>query len=135
MRSEKATRHVFVRSVPETLDADVLYISTEFALAIHLCCCGCGFEVVTPLSPTDWKVIFDGETVSLYPSIDNSNFDCQSHYWIRNDRVIWATKWTANKIAAEQSRERREHSTYLDGADSPELKSDRRSWWRRTFQS
>jgi len=34
--------------------------------------------VVTPLSPTGWSLIFDGETVSLYPSIGNWNFPCRS---------------------------------------------------------
>jgi Family of unknown function (DUF6527) len=35
----------------------------------NLCCCGCGEKVVTPLRPTDWKLIFDGKTISLDPSL------------------------------------------------------------------
>ena len=85
--------HRFVKSVPEHLDDGVLYISIEYATVIHKCCCGCGKEVVTPLSPKDWKLTFDGETISLSPSIGNWNFNCQSHYWIRNNLVEWAPKW------------------------------------------
>ena len=42
--------------------------------------------MVTPLKPTDWKLTFDGKTITLYPSIRNWNFACRSHYWIRNNR-------------------------------------------------
>ncbi len=55
----------FVRFVPERLDHGVLYLSMEFATASHLCCCGCGSKVVTPFTPTDWRMTFDGWTVTL----------------------------------------------------------------------
>ena len=34
------------------------------------------------------SVKYDGETVSLSPSIGNFQFPCKSHYWIRENRVI-----------------------------------------------
>jgi hypothetical protein len=86
--------------MPETLDSGVVYVSIPFSLVSHKCCCGCGEEVVTPLSPTDWELIFDGETVSLYPSIGNWNFKCRSHYWIRRDRVEWAPQMSGERIQA-----------------------------------
>ena len=89
--------HKFVKSVPEILEDGVIYISVEYGTAIHKCCCGCGNQVVTPFSPRDWKLIFDGEAVSLYPSIGNWNFKCESHYWIRNNQVEWVPKWTKDK--------------------------------------
>ncbi len=64
-----------------------LYVSIEFTTVVHKCCCGCGREVVTPLSPTDWKLTFDGVSISLHPSIGSWNLPCQSHYWIRHNRV------------------------------------------------
>ena len=64
-----------------------IYVSIAYATAVHKCACGCGKEVVTPLSPTDWKLIFDGKTVSLDPSIGNWGFPCRSHYWVRNNRA------------------------------------------------
>jgi hypothetical protein len=98
--------HEFVKSVPEILKDRVLYVSMEFATAIHKCCCGCGNEVVTPLSPKDWKLTFDGETISLTPSIGNWSFDCQSHYWITNSRVEWAPKWDGRKSVPSGKKER-----------------------------
>ena len=57
--------HKFVEPIPERLEEGVLYISIHYATGMHLCACGCGHQVVTPLSPTDWEMTFDGETVSL----------------------------------------------------------------------
>ena len=98
--------HRFVEFVPEVLEKNVLYVSLTYGTVSHQCCCGCGREVVTPLTPTDWKLTFDGETVSLYPSIGNWNFPCQSHYWIDRNQVEWAGKWSKNQIAGERARDR-----------------------------
>jgi hypothetical protein len=96
----KQLTHKFVEYMPESLDEGVVYVSIPFSLVSHKCCCGCGEEVVTPLSPTDWELIFDGDTVSLYPSIGNWNFKCRSHYWIRRNRVEWAPQWSGEQIKA-----------------------------------
>jgi len=66
----------------------------------HKCCCGCGNEVITPLSPTGWKLVFDGQSISLVPSIGNWSFACQSHYFIRENKVIWAARWSKEEIDA-----------------------------------
>ena len=76
----------FVENVPEQLEEGIIYISMKYCTAIHKCVCGCNNEVVTPFSPTDWKMTFDGETISLSPSIGNWNFDCKSHYFIRKKK-------------------------------------------------
>jgi len=82
-------QHRFVEHIPEEISTGILYISTTYGTAIHKCCCGCNNDVVTPFSPTDWKLTFDGETVSLSPSIGNWSFKCKSHYFLRNNRVVW----------------------------------------------
>jgi hypothetical protein len=94
--------HRFVEFVPDCLDEGVLYISMPYATAVHRCACGCGHQVVTPLSPTDWSLTFDGETVSLDPSIGNWSFPCKSHYWIWGGNVIWSNAWTPRKILASR---------------------------------
>lgn len=94
----KRLRHEFVTGIPEKLEQDVVYVSIPYATVTHLCACGCGNEVNTPLTPTDWAVIYDGETISLDPSIGNWSLPCRSHYWIRNDQVIWAKSWSQKKI-------------------------------------
>lgn len=92
--------HDFVEFIPDKPRAGTLYISIPYTTAVHLCACGCEREVVTPLSPTDWKLTFDGETVSLSPSIGNWSFECQSHYWIEYDRIRWAGRMTREQIDA-----------------------------------
>jgi len=98
---------VFVEYLPDALEEAVLYVSVSFATVAHRCCCGCGQEVFTPLSPTGWQLTFDGESVSLNPSIGNWSLDCQSHYWIKRNRVQWARRWSREEIAA--GRELFEH--------------------------
>jgi hypothetical protein len=90
--------HKFVEFIPQEIEEGVLYISVEYGTARHKCCCGCGSDVITPITPTDWKLIYDGETVSLSPSIGSWNLPCQSHYFIRNNKVIWAQKWSKKEI-------------------------------------
>ena len=85
--------------IPEKLNAETLYVSIDFATAAHSCCCGCGREVVTPLTPTDWRITYDGVSISLFPSVGNWNFPCRSHYWIDGGRV-WADQWSDGMIAA-----------------------------------
>ena len=96
--SMKTISFEFVEFIPEHLEDGVVYISTKYSTAMHKCCCGCQEEVVTPLSPVDWQLIFDGKTISLYPSIGNWGLKCQSHYWIRKNKVIWSEKWSDTKI-------------------------------------
>lgn len=92
----------FVEFMPDTLEENTLYISPRFALISHRCCCGCGEEVVLKLSPADWHMIYDGETVSIRPSIGNWGLKCQSHYWITKNQVQWAPKWSAKEIQANR---------------------------------
>lgn len=105
-------RHQFVEFLPPVLDPGVLYISLEYKTIAHLCCCGCGNKVVTPLSPTSWSLEFDGHSISLNPSIGNWNLPCQSHYWVRQGRVVWAPKWSKEKIEAGFERDRREKQAF-----------------------
>jgi hypothetical protein len=98
--------HSFVDYIPDILEDGTLYVSVEFATAVHKCCCGCGNKVVTPFSPTDWRITYNGDTVSLSPSIGNWNFNCRSHYWIKGSRVEWATDWSQENVDAGRARDR-----------------------------
>lgn len=131
MKYRKIT-HEFVDKIPESLDEGKLYISIPFATAIHKCFCGCGNEVVTPFSPTDWKLTYDGETVSLSPSIGNWGFPCMSHYWIRNSEVEIARKWNQKEIDYVRNAERKEKEEYFENAPKPQknLFSKFKKWFR-----
>lgn len=89
----KTIQHKFVEYIPNSPVQDILYISIEYRTAVHLCICGCGNKVVTPFSPTDWELRFDGKTISLYPSIGNWNFECRSHYFITKNVIYIARQW------------------------------------------
>src|ERR1035437_4636289 len=110
--SIKTIQHRFVKSVPENMEDGVLYISMEYCTAIHKCACGCGNEVVTPLSPVDWKLIFDGESVSLTPSIGNWNYACKSHYWIINNKIKIAERWSSIKINSAKKTDKQIKKKY-----------------------
>ena len=85
-------KHKFVEFIPSELEDDVLYISKEYKTATHLCACGCGNKVITPLTPEGWTFDFINDTVSLSPSIGNFRFPCKSHYFIKNSQVEWVGK-------------------------------------------
>ncbi len=89
----KTLVHKFVEFVPDDIEEGILYISMEYKTATHNCICGCGSRVVTPLTPKDWKLTYDGKSISLYPSIGNWNFPCKSHYWIKKNKIEHSYSW------------------------------------------
>ncbi len=112
-------QYKFVEFIPEKVEEGILYVSIEYCTAIHKCVCGCGNEVVTPLSPTDWKLTFNGKSVTLHPSIGNWNFECKSHYWIRNNKIEFAGSWTEREIRLGRENDLERKSEYFDVSDIP----------------
>ena len=98
----------FIENIPREIDDGILYVSMEFNIAIHNCCCGCQNKVVTPLSPTGWRLYFDG-TITLSPSIGNWAFPCRSHYFIIDNKIKPARSWTN----AEVEKKRKSDSTEI----------------------
>ena len=94
----------FVKTIPRELALGTLFVSMEYGIVVHSCCCGCGNEIVTPLTPTDWRLEFDGESISLRPSIGNWSLPCRSHYIIRRNKVIECEDWGEAEIEAELQR-------------------------------
>jgi len=107
-----SVRHQFVEFVPRQLEDGVLYISLAYNTAVHKCACGCGSKVTTPIGPTKWRVTYDGETVSLYPSIGNWSYACRSHYWITGNRVEWSPSWSQEEITAARARDREDRERF-----------------------
>lgn len=131
----------FVEHFPEQLDSGVLYVSITFASASHLCACGCGKEVITPLSPVAWSLTFDGESISLTPSIGNWSFSCRSHYWIKKGEVVWSYKMSERQIRASRELAQAARASHY-GRKQDEVSSEcppltvrdetaRRGEWRR----
>ena len=85
----------FFHFIPETLEEGILYISLEYSAVLHKCCCGCGQVVSTPISngregwDGGWTLTNENGLVSLHPSIGNFQIPCKTHYFIKNNEVIW----------------------------------------------
>ena len=107
---------VFVDVIPEDLESGVLYLSTRFRTASHLCACGCGDRVVTPIKPAKWRFTFDGESVSLHPSIGRWQSTCQAHYWITRNQVMWARSFNERERDAVLRKDREDLGRYYSAA-------------------
>jgi hypothetical protein len=110
----------FIKSIPRQLEPGVLYVSLEYETAVHSCCCGCGQEVVTPLTPTDWRLTNISGKVSLWPSVGNWNLACRTHYVIRDNQVLEAGPWSDKKIQAEQRRDKAAKADYFANLNQPQ---------------
>jgi len=75
--------------MPDKFEQGILYVSAEFQTAGHLCACGCGNKVWTPIKPAEWSFTIDTKGPSLKPSIGNGQLNCKSHYIIRNGKILW----------------------------------------------
>lgn len=138
MKRPVTLAHEFVKAIPNDLNERTLYVSLDYATVVHKCCCGCGREVVTPLTPTDWALTYDGVSISLNPSIGNWSFKCRSHYWISKSTVRWARQWSSSRIAAGRTRDRRlkeryyghSEATFRRIEESPRTGAVKRLWRR-----
>jgi hypothetical protein len=144
MKQPVTFKHEFVQFIPEDLHEGTIYISIRFATVSHLCACGCKTKVVTPLKPTDWKLTFDGKTISLHPSVGNWAFPCRSHYWISNNSAQWAEDWPQEQIDGNRAYSRHAKEKYLGQAQgdvaeipaaNPELAQPvtKSTWWKRLW--
>ena len=116
-----------VRFIPDTLEAGVLYVTEKYRTAHHLCACGCGVTISTPLGPTEWSFKETKTGPSLSPSIGNWQKACQSHYWIQGGRVEWAPKWSEEEIIAGRKFEEARRQAYYEQKTQP-------SWWQRFWR-
>lgn len=130
----------FVDTIPEDLESGRLYISIRFRTASHLCACGCGDRVVTPIKPPKWRFMYDGETISLYPSIGRWQLPCQSHYLIRRNKVVWARQFSKKEIDEVIDRDARDLRAYYkpvgESEQAPPAPAPNERWlarWRDRF--
>lgn len=122
-------KHNFVEYIPSNIEEGNLYISIQYATVVHKCACGCGNEVVTPLSPADWSLSYDGESVTLDPSIGNWSFNCHSHYWIRKNKIRWAERWSNKKIG--ENRKLDPVNRKINTSKKDEAAVDNESIWEK----
>lgn len=117
-----------VHYMPKELKPGVLYVSEEFGTAAHLCACGCGSKIRTPLGQTEWKLEETNSGPTLRPSVGNWQQACQSHYWIYQGEIEWADKWTPEQIAKGRRDEEERRRAYYDALDRQRSGILRRGW-------
>lgn len=113
-----------VKYLPRELAPGVLYVSEEFAVAGHLCACGCGSKVITPLGPAEWEFTERNGRPTLFPSIGNWQLPCRSHYVIGEGQIHWGDQWSDLQIAAGRRAEAQRRQAHY-------ASRERRSLWRR----
>lgn len=117
-----------VSFMPQELRSGILYVSEEFNTSAHLCACGCGSKIRTPLGPTDWSFVETDSGPSLYPSIGNWQIACKSHYWIRKGNVMWANEWTYDQIMAGRHEEENRRLSYYNALGNSKNKAHKNFW-------
>jgi len=117
-----------VHYMPRELEPGILYVSNEFEIAAHMCPCGCGNKIITPLGPTDWSLIIRKDKPTLFPSIGNWQLPCKSHYWIRDGSIKWSYQWTEKQILAGRQKEDRRRKIHYSNT---EQKKKNQSIFRR----
>ena len=103
-----------VEFMPKELEPNVLYVSETYGTAAHLCACGCGAKIRTPLGPTEWSVRSGPNGPTLRPSVGNWQLPCRSHYFITNGEIEWANQWSEARIQAGRVQEAARREAYLD---------------------
>lgn len=102
-----------VEYMPKQLEPGILYVSEKFGAVAHLCACGCGAKIRTPLGATEWSLKVAASGPSLWPSVGNWQQACKSHYVIDNGEIIWCGTWTPEQILdGRRSEEARRKAHY-----------------------
>ncbi|MDR6809642.1 hypothetical protein J2Y45_006720 [Dyadobacter sp. BE34] len=120
-----------VRYLPKVLLPGILYVSHDFNVAGHICPCGCGSKVITPLGISEWSLGEADGSATLYPSIGNWQLPCRSHYWIRNGSIEWSYQFDDEQIKAVYEREEKER---IDRFENVEDSAKKMSRWRRFWK-
>jgi len=102
-----------VEFMPKELASGVLYVAEQYGAAAHLCACGCGRKIRTPLGPTSWSLTEDENGPTLRPSVGNWQQDCKSHYIIDDGNVIECGRWTDDEIQSGRMREQASAEEYF----------------------
>lgn len=81
---------------PEEFKEGEIYVKNDgpYRGSFHLCPCGCGEPVYLEYGPRHWdlKLRLDGdkaESITVSPSIYTPDYKCQSHYFIRDNKIVW----------------------------------------------
>jgi len=117
-----------VQYMPPKLEPGVLYVAAAYGAVAHLCACGCGTTVRTPLNR--WSLTETPDGPSLDPSVGNWQESCRSHYWIDRGIVKWADQWSGEDIAAGRKHDEERVRAYYAARNKRRTGVIRRFWYR-----
>lgn len=105
--------------MPKQLEPGILYVSDEFKVAAHLCPCGCGNKIITPILPVNWTFSEYNNLPTLSPSISNWQLPCKSHYWITKGHISWSYKISKEQASESWFKEEKTRLTYYETEQFP----------------
>ena len=101
MTKTKTLKCKFVDTIPVQKDEGILYVSYKHDTTTHLCPCGCKNIVPLPISHEGndfpgsnydlhrWEFTHLDKIPTIRPSINSVSFECKSHYFITQGKIIW----------------------------------------------
>ena len=118
-------RPIFVEVLPpfDSIKDGDIWISHKHRTVNLRCPCGCGELTVLSLHPSRWHVYFDGKSVSLKGPTGGSvwaSSGCGSHYFIRNNAVVWS-HWINPRL--REAYENAERARMVGPTPSPQTLS------------
>ena len=86
----------FSVDIPDELSEDILYVSMENKLAAHLCPCGCGEKIITPLywadppppGGSEKRRFFFDRFSNIEGIFIHEHLKCKSKYSITNGQFL-----------------------------------------------
>jgi len=137
-QKSETIRPVFVETIPtdsKELQAGALYISMKYNTLIHRCPCGCGGLSEVGLHPATRRMIYDGENISIEPSIGVRTLRCRSHYWITKNRIVWADPLSGELDEWFDGSRRDLTRAYAETPLMRQTGIDGRCWWVRLLHN
>lgn len=108
-RKRRLSEVVYVASmgnVPEHLGRRGYIVGSPRPKWVILRCpCGCGDRIDINLMRSrrpSWRLMTEGHTITIHPSIWVPENRCGSHFWIQNNRFIWFVHQSAHNLQNEQ---------------------------------
>lgn len=124
-----------VQYMPKALEPGILYFAEEYGAAAHLCACGCGTKIRTPIAPTEWAIYEGTKGVTVRPSVGNWQHPCRSHYLITDGVIDWRDEWTEEEVLTGRKREAVRRAKYYESKEATqEDQGFFRRLWHRWFR-
>lgn len=86
---------IYDKTFKSTLTPGELMLGQDKDIIQFLCPCGCGKEIYLTskewcdVRGKNWSILEKDGKVTLWPSVNATGFECKSHFWIKDNKVVW----------------------------------------------